>query len=218
MDDLALGFLALLIGGLFCFRGYVTMRIVISLWGALVGFGLGAGAVSAITGDGFLAGTVAWLVGVVVAVAFSALAYLYYEVSIVVAMAGVGFALGATVMAALNVTSSWAVIVVGVVVGVALAAVAIVADLPMLLLTILTATGGASAVVAGAMLLVGEIETVDLDGANVIVRIQEAPGWWVLYVVLAGVGVASQLRALPAVRGTTREQWAKDGGGQLRAG
>jgi hypothetical protein len=38
------------------------------------------------------------------------------------------------------------------------------------------------------------------------------PGWWVLSVVLAALGVVLQLRALGEVRRSVRSQWAADGG------
>lgn len=215
MTDVLLGLLAVVVGAMFCFRGYLTMRIVIPIWGAFAGFGLGAGAVASITGDGFLSTIAGWLVGVVVAVVFSLLAYLYYEVSVVIAMGAIGFMLGSSVMVALNIDWTWVVVLVGVAVGVVLALAAIVVDVPMIVLTILTATAGASAVVGGLMLLFGSMDTTDLDERNVIDQIQDAPGWWVLYAVLAFMGVLSQMRALASVRGSLREQWVADGGHQL---
>jgi hypothetical protein len=103
------------------------------------------------TSDGFLVGALAWLVGVAVAVVFGLLAYLYYEVSVVLAMAAVGFVLGASLMVGLNVRWSWVVLLVGVLVGLALAVLSVVGQLPMMLLTVLTALGGAGTVVAGIM-------------------------------------------------------------------
>lgn len=217
MRDVLLGLLAIAIGALFCFRGYLTMRLVIPVWGAFAGFLLGAGLVDGITRDGFLVGALAWLVGFAVAVLFGLIAYLYYEVSVVLAMAAVGFVLGSSVMVALNVRWSWAVVPVGVVVGVALAVLAIVGDLPMLLLTVLTALAGAATAVAGLMLLTGSLTADDLDSTAVVSRIDDSAGWWLLYVLLAVVGVVVQLRFVKEVRRTVRAQWAADGGRQLHA-
>jgi len=38
VSDIILGLLALAVGALFCFRGYLTMRLVIPVWGAFAGF------------------------------------------------------------------------------------------------------------------------------------------------------------------------------------
>jgi hypothetical protein len=216
MNDYLLGTLAVLVGGLFCFRGYTMMRIVIPLWGAFVGFVLGAGAVASITGDGFLAGAASWITGVIVAALFSALAYLYYEVSVVIAMVGIGFMLGVSVMVAIGVSWTWLIVLVGIAAGLVLAAAAVLGNLPMLLLTFLTATAGSSAVVGGLMLWVGTIAADDLDRATVIDRIQEDPAWWLLYAFIALAGIISQLRVQRETEATLRAQWLADGGSELR--
>ncbi|MGB3409909.1 MAG: DUF4203 domain-containing protein [Microthrixaceae bacterium] len=217
MSDVILGIIAIAVGTLFCFRGYLTMRLVIPIWGAFVGFSVGAGVVAAATGDQFLAGAVAWLVGALVALVFAALAYLYYEISVAVAMAGIGFMLGSSAMVALNVTWTWLIVLVGVILAMLLGLVAIVGDLPMIILTVLTATAGATAVVGGLMLLVGAMDSVDLDRANVVSRVQDKPGWWLLYVLVAIAGIVSQSRTLRSLEYSLREQWAADGGRQFRA-
>jgi hypothetical protein len=213
--EVVLALLALAVGSLFCFRGYLTMRLVIPLWGALSGFLLGAGLVDRVTGDGFLTGALGWLVGLAVAAVFWFLAYAYYEVSVVLAMGAVGFVLGASLMVALDVRWSWPVVLVGVLVGMALAVLAVVGGLPMLLLTVLTAVAGAGTIVAGIMLLTGSVTADDLDSTAVAARIEDSAGWWVLYAVLAGTGIVLQLRVHGYVRRSAREQWSADGGRQL---
>ncbi|MCB1256043.1 MAG: DUF4203 domain-containing protein [Microthrixaceae bacterium] len=215
MNDVVLGLFAIIVGALFCFRGYLAMRIVIPIWGAFVGFSTGAGIVAAATGDGFLAGAASWITGFVFAVVFSALAYLYYEVSVAVAMAGVGFMLGSSLMVALNVTWTWLIVLVGVVLALLLGLIAIVGDLPMIILTVLTAMAGSTATVGGLMLLFGSIDSADLDRANVVATIQDAPGWWLLYAVLAIAGIVGQGQSVRAMEHSLREQWAADGGRQL---
>jgi hypothetical protein len=213
--DVLLGLLAIAVGCLFCFRGYLTMRLVIPVWGAFSGFLLGAGLAHRWTGDGFLAGALAWLVGGAVAVVFGLLAYTYYEVSVVLAMAAIGFVLGASLMVAVDVRWSWAVVLVGMLAGVALAVLAVAGRLPMLLLILLTATAGAATTVTGIMLLTGTLAADDLDSTAVVARVEDSTGWWVLYGALALAGVVLQLRALSDVRLSVRAQWAADGGREL---
>jgi hypothetical protein len=213
--DVVLGLLAIAVGALFCFRGYLTMRFVIPVWGAFAGFALGAGVVDGITGDGFLVGALAWVVGLVVALVFAVLAYFFYEVSVLLAMSSVGFVLGSSLMMAIGVTWSWLVVLTGVVVGMALAVLAIIGSLPMVLLTLLTALAGSAALVGGIMLVTGSLNAADLDSATIGPSIEDSPGWWVLYAVIAVVGVVVQLRFLDDVRRSLRAQWAADGGRQL---
>ena len=140
MNDIVVGVLAILTGAVFCFRGYLAMRIIIPLWGAFAGFMLGAGIVSG--ADGFLGSALGWIVGIALAVVFGLLAYLYYEVAVVIGMLAIGFTLGTSLMVALGVTWSWVIVLAGLALAVVLAFVALVADLPMALLTVLTAHGG----------------------------------------------------------------------------
>ncbi|MFN3216809.1 MAG: DUF4203 domain-containing protein [Acidimicrobiales bacterium] len=215
MNDVVLALLAIAIGALFCFRGYLTMRIVIPIWGAFTGFALGAGLVAGATGDGLLANFGAWAAGVGLALVFGLLAYAYYEISIIIGMAAVGFALGSTLMVGLNVEWTWLIVLVGVLVATLLAVVAVVGSLPMLLLTILSALAGSSAMVGGVMLLTGAFDGDDLTRSGVVERIDESPAWWLLYFVLAIVGVASQMRTLESMQATLREQWEASGGREL---
>src|SRR5674536_278219 len=108
------------------------MRLVIPVWGAFAGFLLGAGLVNGFSNSRFLVGALSWVVGIAVGLLFALLAYAYYDVSVVLAMAATGCVLGANLMVALDVTWTWVVIVVGVLAGLALAVLAILADLVMI--------------------------------------------------------------------------------------
>jgi hypothetical protein len=208
VQDVIIGILAVVIGSLLCFRGYAALRVVIAVWGTFAGFLAGAGLVAGVTGEGLLASALAWTVGIAVALVFGLLAYLYYAVSVVIGMGAIGFALGTTVMVALGVSWSWVVVLVGLAVGVLLAMLAIVGDLPLVILALLGAFAGASTIIAGMLLLLGVIDRQDLASTETTAGL--ALGWWwtVGYVVLAIAGIGTQLRSAEARRGTLREDWA----------
>ena len=64
MQDMVVGILAIAAGALFCFRGFIALRVMIPIWGTFAGFMLGAGLIAG-TGDaGFLGTGLAWRVGV----------------------------------------------------------------------------------------------------------------------------------------------------------
>lgn len=214
--DLALGVFTVLVGAAFCFRGYLAMRLIIPVWGALSGFMLGAGLAASLVGERFLGSIVGWLAGVGVALLFGALAYVYYEISVFIAMSAIGFALGTTAMVALGVRWSWLIILVGVVAGAALAMVAIIADLPMVLLTVLTATAGATVIVVGVMLLVGVVSISDFDSAATTAAIDDDWWWYALYLALGVTGIVAQYAA-GRRRGSLRTSWDESGGRQMRA-
>lgn len=208
MDDIVLGILAVLAGAVLCLRGYWALRVIIALWGAFVGFGLGAGLVASFAGETFLGSVLGWVVGVVVAVVLAALAYLYYAVGVVLAMASFGFVLGSAAMTGLGVTWSWLVVLVAVALGLLLAVVAVVAHLPMVLLVVSSALTGAAAVVGGVMLLVGRLDTTALSTTSVTDQISHDWYWYLAYVLLALLGIVVQARAT-VVRADVREVWER---------
>jgi hypothetical protein len=205
MSDVFVGIIALLTGAVFCFRGYLAMRIVIPVWGAFAGFMLGAGIVA---GDaGFLADLTGWLVGAAVAVVFGAIAYLYYEVSVIVGMMAIGFVLGTGLMVALGVSWSWLIVLSGVVLAVVLSFVAIAADLPMTLLTVLTALAGASTMVGGLMLMFGTVDLDDFDLGTTTENIGDGWWWFVVYGGLVVAGMIAQFTDVDRRRETLRQAW-----------
>jgi Domain of unknown function (DUF4203) len=217
MSDFVLGVLAILVGALFCFRGYLAMRLIIPIWGAFAGFLFGAGLIASITGDGFLGTVLGWAVGFAFALLFAALAYFYYEICIVIGMAAIGFALGTSLMVALGVTWSWLIVLAGAALGVVLAFAAIVSDMPMLLLTILTALAGASTVVTGIMLLGNTLSTDSFEEGATTKAINDSWWWWAIYVVLAIAGIIAQVRTTDRLRASMRASWSDSGGRYLRA-
>lgn len=216
MSDVVFGLIAIIAGLVFCFRGYLAMRLVIPIWGVFAGFALGAGLVSSITDRAFLGTVTGWLLGAVLGLVFGALAYLYFEVSIVVGMGAIGFVLGTSVMVAFNVTWTWLVVLVGVIVAVLLAVLAMAGNLPMVVLTVLTAFAGASVTVGGFMLLAGSLSTADFDKATIVERINDSAGWWALYLVLAIAGMVAQIRAVESLTQTVRAEWELERGRSAR--
>lgn len=209
MNDVVIGVAAVVVGAVFCLRGYVAMRTIIPLWALFGGFMLGAGLVAGAGGDGFLQSVLAWVVGAAVGVVFASVAYLWFEVSVIVAMATAGFAIGTGLLTALGVRWSWLVVLGGLVVGVLLAVIAIGSDLPAMLLVILTVLGGASTVVFGLMLLAGTIDTDDLDEAATTELVDASWWWYATYVAVAVVGLVAQLRHPSLLHTAPRDQWAR---------
>lgn len=207
MQDLLTGVLALLVGTMFCFRGAVAMRLVITLWGAFIGFMLGAGVIAGSADAGFLRTTLGWVVGWVAAIVVGSLAYVFYEVAVVMAMAAIGFTLGTTVMVAVGVSWSWAIIAVGVAAGLLLAAGTLASNMPLVILLVLSAFSGASAIVTGIMILVGTVNTVDFTHAEITDQLHASWVWYALYLALAVSGMIAQSRFIESMHRSAREQW-----------
>jgi hypothetical protein len=208
VPDIVVGIVAVLIGALLCFRGYVAMRLLISLWGGFVGFLLGAGVVAGLTGAGFLQMVIGWLVGLVVGIVFAILAYFSYQVAVVLGMAAIGFTVGTSVLAAFGVTWSWLSVLVGVAAGVLLAVIAIITDLPAILLAVLTALAGASVAVFGVMLLLGTLSAQQFTTGDVTAALDSHWWWYALYGALAILGVIAQGAYLSREKRPVRQQWS----------
>ncbi|GAA3629439.1 TM7S3/TM198-like domain-containing protein [Microlunatus ginsengisoli] len=207
MTDIVVGIIAVLVGVLLCFRGYLAMRALISLWGAFVGFLLGAGLVAGLTGSGFLSAVLGWIVGIVVAILFGVLAYLSYQVAVVLGMAAIGFTVGTSIMAAFRVQWSWLTVLVGVAAGVLLAVIAIAGDLPAILLAVLTAVAGASVVVFGLMLIVGLLNAGAFTAGDVTAKLDTHWWWYAGYLVLVLAGIIAQGTHLSRAKASMRQQW-----------
>ena len=95
---------------------------------------------------------------------------------------------------------------IAVAVGVLLALFAIITDLPMVLLVVVSALAGASAIIFGVLILVGYVGTDHLDSAEISTQL--ADRWWFYpaYIVLAIVGIISQLR-IERTHATIRAGW-----------
>ena len=199
MNDFAVGIVSILTGLVFCFHGYLAMRIVIPIWGAFAGFFLGAGLASA--DSGFLGTTLSWIAGLALAVVFGLIAYFFYEVAVVLGMMAIGFVLGTTLIAAFGVTWSWAIVLTGLVFGIVLAVIAVVGSVPMLLLTALTALAGASATVSGLMLLFNVYDTGDYSSA--VTTKAAADDWW-WYVIYGALVIAGAILSSAMSSGATR--------------
>jgi hypothetical protein len=143
-----------------------------------------------------------------VAVVFGMVAYLYYEVSVLIGMTAIGFVLGTSVMVALGVTWSWVIVLSGVVLAVVLAFVAIAGDLPMVLLTVLTALAGASTIVSGTMLLFGVVDLDDFDSAATTEALADDWWWYAIFIALAVAGMIIQYSDVERRRQSLREAWA----------
>ena len=167
-------------------------------------------------GDGFLRTTISWVVGFAFAVVFFFLAYLYFEIAVVLAMSFIGFTIGVAVMSAFGVTWNWVLVVAGLALGVVLAVVAVRTNLPMGVLIVLTAVGGASTIVAGTMLLVGTVNVDEFDNRITTKDLlDDNPWWYFVYGALVIAGIIAQLAFAERVRQTLREAWTDAGGKHL---
>lgn len=195
VQDVLIGLLVLLLGAAFCFAGYRFFRILIAIWGFFAGFNLGATAMVALFAGGFLGTVSGWVLGLVVGLVFAALAYFFYYFAIVLLGASVGYSLGSGFMEAIGLNNpSFLSVVAGVIVAVALVMLVLVLNLPKLLIMLFTALGGAGTIIAGILLMLGQIHVAGLQYGIIEAAIKASWVWSIVWLVLAIAGFAAQWR------------------------
>ncbi|MFN8518176.1 MAG: DUF4203 domain-containing protein [Chloroflexota bacterium] len=198
LEAAAIGLLGVLIGLAFTFWGFRLFLILLPIWGFFAGFLFGAGATSALFGDGFLATTLGWVIGFVVGIIFAVLSYLYYWFAVVFLGASLGYAAGVGLLHWLgNGGDNFMGFLFGLIGAVIVAAIVVVLRMPKYIAIVLTAIGGAAATITGIALILKQVTLDELSGniAGSIAAINDLPWLWGLGgIVLAGVGIAYQIR------------------------
>ncbi len=185
---------AVILGAAFCFGGWRFFLLLLPLWGLLVGFNVGTDAVSALFGDGTFATVTSWAVGLVLALVFAVLSYLFYYAAIAVMAGSAGYAIGAAAWGLIGNDQGVIAFVIGLVVAVVFAAVVLGLNVPRYLVVVLTGLGGAAAIVAGWFILTGQIPTDDIRWVAVGALIRDSWFWLIGWGVIAAAGIVAQLQ------------------------
>ena len=207
MADILLGLLAILAGGVMLFAGQFALRVVLPIWGFFAGFAFGAGIFAELADERFLGTALGWVSGLVFALIFALLAYFFYAVAVILAMAAFGFAIGSGLVVALGIDWNWVAVLVGVAVGAVIGIVSIVGNMPMVVLAVLSSVAGAVSVVGGLMLVFGILNSDDFTQGSFSSAVETSWFWWVLLFALALIGIVSQTRQRLAMRRTIQETW-----------
>jgi hypothetical protein len=207
MADILLGLLAIIAGGVMLFAGQFVLRFVFPIWGFFAGFAFGAGLWATLADERILGTLLGWVTGLVCALVFAVLAYLYYAVAVILAMAAFGFAIGSGLVVALGIDWSWVAVLVGLAIGAILGLVSVLGNMPMIVLALVSAVAGAVSVVAGLMLLVGSLNSADFTQAAFSDAVSASWGWSLTLLVLAVVGFVAQTRARVNRSRTINEAW-----------
>jgi hypothetical protein len=144
-------------------------------------------------GEGFLGTTTSWVLGLGLGIVLALLSYFVYYFAITLIGGAVGYTLGAGLMGALGLDGPLQV-VVGLLAGAGLALLVFVTAVPIVLVILLSAIGGAAAIVNGVMILLGRIQVEDISSGLTQGLLME--GWIsvIAWVVLAALGFLYQVR------------------------
>ncbi|MEZ0446684.1 DUF4203 domain-containing protein [Cellulomonas sp. ICMP 17802] len=208
MADILLGILAILAGGAMLFAGQFVLRLVLPIWGFFAGFAFGAGLFAGLADESFLGTVLGWVAGLVFAVVFALLAYFSYAVAVILAMAAFGFVIGSGLVVALGIDWNWVAVLVGVAVGAIVGLIAVIGNMPMVVLAVASSLAGAVSVVAGLMLLVGSLNSADFTQGSFSSALDASWVWYALLLVLVLLGVVVQTRQQAVMRRSINEAWA----------
>lgn len=212
MADILLGLLAILAGGAMLLAGQFVLRLILPIWGFFAGFAAGAGFVADVGDDRFLGTVLGWVLGLVFGLVLALLAYFFYAVAVILAMASFGFAIGSGLVVALGIDWNWVAVLVGLAVGAIVGIASIFVNMPMLVLIVLGSIAGAVGVVGGLMLVFGSLNTADFSRGDFVDTVNNNWFWYVLLLVLIVFGVFVQLRQRLVLNQSVREYWYADAG------
>jgi hypothetical protein len=188
---IVVGVVAVAVGILACFAGYRVFRIVLPILGFIVGLGVGAELAARFLGAPYLDSVTSWVVAILVGLVFASIAFFWWYASVALTIAGLGYAIGYGGAIGAGADASLATIV-GIVVAVVFALAAIVLRIPAAIVIVMSAFWGASAIVGGALVLLGRIGVADLRNGSVDVVIGESVLLLGVWLALAVIGVAVQ--------------------------
>lgn len=183
------------LGLVFCFLGNPAARIVLGLWGAVVGFLSGSVLYLAVfqwIGGGPLAAVPIWVFAVGLALLLAWLSFAFYAVAVLLSMGAVGWGLGHLLASALH-FPGWLTFAVALILAAGLVVAGWMLNLPKLLLIVLTALVGAGAIVDGIQLLIAQ-RVAWLDDAGWRLDTGTHLAWAGAFVALAIAGMLVQFR------------------------
>jgi len=197
IEGIVVGLLGVALGAAFCFAGFRLFLLLLPIWGLFTGFMVGAGATATLLGEGFLASTLAIVVGIVVAIVFALLSYLYWWGAVAVIAGALGYWVAHWLLVVIGFSADgFVTTLIALAAGVVLAFAAIVVNAPKYVAIILTAFAGAAWLAAGIALFLGIIKTDELTDGS-LVAIYKAEGWlWIaIWGVAAAAGIIAQLQS-----------------------
>jgi hypothetical protein len=187
--------LTLGLGIVFTFWGYRFFKILLPIWGFMIGFMVGAGAVALLFGDGLLTTTSGWIVAFIAGLIFAVVSYLFYAIGILILSGAIGYGLAVYLMLALGVGSRFLTASLGIIGALIGAGLTVILDLEKWLITILMAGAGSAQIVVGLLLLFGRISLDDVGTGQTLAQVFETPFFWLfLWAVIVGLGFIVQSR------------------------
>jgi hypothetical protein len=215
MEQVLIGIVLALIGLAVCFYGLRFWFVLLPIFGAIIGFFVGARAIQALFGEGFLSTGVSWIVGIIVGIVFALLSWFIWYAGTIIEAGAVGALLFSGVLHALF-TEPWGAVafIVALIGAVIFAVGALILNLPIYIVIVNSALGGAALAISGLMMLLDRITVTEIANGSAVAVVDESKfqgaGWlWVLaWIVLSIVGILYQMRGMAEAR-LPEQKWVQ---------
>jgi hypothetical protein len=194
MTEILVGLIIIALGAVVTLAGLRVFFAALPIWGFIVGFFIGSAAITYLVGDGFLSTALGWIVGAAIGLLFAALAFLYWYIGVILTAGSAGALVGSAIMGAVGVDSGWIVFLVALAFAALFMVAAVAVALPFYIVIVNTALAGATAVVAGLMLVFDFIPLADLGYGATWAMVNESWFWMIAWIVVAAIGLSVQLR------------------------
>lgn len=196
LTNLLFALLAFAIGLVLLLWGYRAFLAMLPIFGFFAGLWLGAHAIAALFGSGFLADVAGLVVGFVVGLVFAVLSYLFYALGIALVAGAIGYGLGSGLMQAIGIDATWLAVLVGIALAVVVILLVFRFNLQKAVVIALTAIAGANALLLAVLVLLGRVSPDAVQGAGNAIRpvLQDGWFWAAVWLVIAVAGAVYQFR------------------------
>jgi hypothetical protein len=195
LEGIAIGLLGVVLGAAFCVAGFRYFLILLPIWGLFVGFMVGAQATATLLGEGFLGSVIGIGVGIVLAIVFAVLSYLYWWGAVAIVAGTLGYWVAQWLLGLIGFHGDGLIItLIAFAAGVAVAFLALVVNAPKYVAIILTALAGAAWFTVGIALILGVIKPDTLNGGALGAVYTQGWLWIVTWAVVGAIGIVAQLQ------------------------
>jgi hypothetical protein len=201
--------IALFFGFLLTMSGYRFFLVLLPIWGFFYGFGLGAQSIQALFGEAFLASVTSWVVGFIFAVMFAMLSYLIYFFGVGVVAFALGYSVGVGILEAIGLDFGLIVWLVGALLGIVVVVATFLLNIQKYVIIVATSLLGAGVIVGTFLYLFGGLPAASLAQNPVRYALQNSPVWFLVFLVIAALGMAAQVVSTRRWEIQTYDRWSE---------
>lgn len=194
--DIVSGLIMLAAGLALAFSGLRIFMLALPILGFIAGMSLGLALMYWAFDEGILATSAGVIVGFLIGIVFAVLSYMFWYLAVLFGTATIGASLGSGLMNVFDVSTNWVIVLAALIGGMAFVALTMALDLPVYWVVVATAFNGAAWAVAGLLLLFDQIDRHQLTYGTLWAAAGESWLWIIGWVVVAAVGMGSQLAKL----------------------